>query len=216
MRRNDGHGNAEGSLAPGLGGDREAFGRIVISQRQAMLRAAGGCLRRRPALKGVYDEEDAVQGGVCALWADVRSGALPPIEDAAGLMRVFGRALACSVAAVAQREGARKRGGRGVRRRRRPGRAGGPTPRPEVRAAGPDELECLASSEPPPDAILMQAETLERLLAAVEPDQREAVDLRCDGLTIPEIRSRLGIPLRTLERALKRVREAWRAIGLMK
>jgi RNA polymerase sigma-70 factor (ECF subfamily) len=72
------------------------------------------------------------------------------------------------------------------------------------------------AAEPGPVEALGEAERRARVRAAVaglEPDLREAVQLRyAGGLTYPQIAERLEVPVSTVQGRLKRARQALRAV----
>lgn len=164
-------------------------------------------------LKAIYDEGDAAYGALGTLWTEIESGGLRSIEDVDGLMGMYEKALASWISAVADHEFAEKRGGPGIRCGRRAGLARRRTPHPQVRTISPDDLERLESDTPPPERALMQAETLEQLLALLNARQRELMGLRLEGLTIEQIHMRMGLSRRTIERSIQRVRDIWGASG---
>jgi len=83
-------------------------------------------------------------------------------------------------------------------------------------AASPDassqEWEALAREPTPPEAALL-AETVERLLAGLEPHQKQIVQLSLEGEPPAQIGVVVGVTQRTVQRVLRGVRqrlERWR------
>jgi len=175
-----------------------------------MVRLARRYQRRHPLLKRVYDVEDAVEGALAVLWADVESGKALGIEHPGGLWRVFTRALANWISAASRREAARKRGGSGIACA---GGAAGATS--HVSAASTDELDLLQSTAPEPQATVMEAEVVERLLGLLDSEQRAVVRLRVEGLCVPEVASSVGLSDRTVKRILSKIRDVWRRSALL-
>jgi len=178
---------ADDPLPPSPARDREALVALVNRHRPLMLRTARRYLRQRHVLKGLCDEEDAVEGALAVLWADVESGKPLGIDRPSGLWRVFTRALANWISAASQREAARKRGGSGIACA---GGAAGATS--NVSATSPDELDLLESTAPQPETTVMEAELVERLLGLLDSEQRAVVRLRVEGLSVPKSHRRWG------------------------
>jgi RNA polymerase sigma-70 factor (ECF subfamily) len=83
---------------------------------------------------------------------------------------------------------------------------------PPAEGSRPD-WEALAREPTPVEAAVL-GETVERLLADLEPRQQEIVRLSLEGETTAGISARLGVSERTVQRALNGVREClerWRA-----
>jgi len=201
---------ADDPLPPSPARDREALVALVNRHRPLMLRTARRYLRQRHVLKGLCDEEDAVEGALAVLWADVESGKPLGIDRPSGLWRVFTRALANWISAASQREAARKRGGSGIACA---GGAAGATS--NVSATSPDELDLLESTAPQPETTVMEAELVERLLGLLDSEQRAVVRLRVEGLSVPEVASSLGLSHRTVKRILSKIRDVWRTSALL-
>jgi RNA polymerase sigma-70 factor (ECF subfamily) len=74
---------------------------------------------------------------------------------------------------------------------------------------GPEEagpwLEALSREPTPPEAALLN-EAVEQLLAGLDEDERQIVELSLQGHTTQEISERLGQPERTVRRMRERVR----------
>jgi RNA polymerase sigma-70 factor (ECF subfamily) len=62
--------------------------------------------------------------------------------------------------------------------------------------------------EPMPEEAAMLAETLEAILAGVDPPERGIIELTLQGFTAAEIKERLGRAERTVRRVRERFREA--------
>jgi len=183
---------------------------LVNRRRPLMVRLARRYQRRHPLLNRVYDVEDAVEGALAVLWADVESGKALGIEQPGGLWRVFTRALANWISAASHREAARKRGGSGIACA---GGAAGATS--HISAASPDELDLVQATAPEPEATVMEAEVVERLLRLLDSKQRNVVELRVEGLSVPEVASSLGLSHRTVKRILSKIRDVWRTSALL-
>jgi RNA polymerase sigma-70 factor (ECF subfamily) len=63
------------------------------------------------------------------------------------------------------------------------------------------------AAEPTPLEAAMLAETVEQLMASLEPRQRQILSLSLQGLTVPEVSAQVGCTERTVYRALDRVKE---------
>ncbi len=196
-------------------GDRQAFVDLVNRQRPLMVRTARRCLCRHPALKGLYDEEDAVEGALSVLWADVESGNPLGIEEPGDPWRVFTRALVRWIWAASRRESARKRGGSGISPHSDASGLASATPRSLIHAISPDDLDHFESTTPLPELAVIQAEVAERLLGLLDSKQADVVRLRVDGLAIAEIGSFLAFSERTVNRLLEKIRCVWQTSGLL-
>jgi RNA polymerase sigma-70 factor (ECF subfamily) len=75
---------------------------------------------------------------------------------------------------------------------------------PEPEEAGP-WLEAISREPTPPEAVLLN-EAVEQLLAGLDEDERQIVELSLQGHTTQEISERLGQPERTVRRMRERVR----------
>ena len=64
----------------------------------------------------------------------------------------------------------------------------------------------LASADPTPSQAAVRAETLEQLMTALEPRDRQILGLRLQGYTVREISERVGYAERTVHRVLTHVR----------
>jgi RNA polymerase sigma-70 factor (ECF subfamily) len=64
-----------------------------------------------------------------------------------------------------------------------------------------------AGDDPTPSAVVMLAETVERLLKGLEPRDRRIVEDSLQGYSAPEIGDRVGCTERTVYRVLERVRK---------
>ena len=83
---------------------------------------------------------------------------------------------------------------------------------PPAEGSRPD-WEALAREPTPVEAAVL-GETVERLLADLEPRPRQIVQLSLEGEGTPQISARLGVSERTVQRVLNGVRdrlERWRA-----
>jgi len=94
--------------------DRESLGELVSRRRPLMVRSARHHLGRHPVLKGLYTEEDAGQGALSVLWADLESGKPLWFGRYSGLWLAFNRALVDWISSASRRESARRRGGSGI------------------------------------------------------------------------------------------------------
>jgi len=68
----------------------------------------------------------------------------------------------------------------------------------------------VAAADPTPSEAAILTETLERLMAGLEGDERDIVTLQLQGYTIPEISTRVRRSERTVCRVLERVRRRLR------
>jgi RNA polymerase sigma-70 factor (ECF subfamily) len=66
----------------------------------------------------------------------------------------------------------------------------------------------VADPEPTPDEAVVLAETVEQLMAALpDPAERQALQLRLQGYTVPEISDQVKLSERTVHRVLARVKQ---------
>jgi len=207
--------DTDAGLQRALHGDREALEVLLNRHRPLMLITARRYLRRYPALRGIHDPEDAVEGALAALWEQARSGELPTIEDRNDLCRVFRKSLSKWIAAAGKHESPRRRVGPGISRSTRVDRSALLSAPPHARVTNPEEPDLTDPTVPAPDLAAMAQERVERLLNLLDKRERDVVDLRVDEVTIEDIAARLKLSERTVNRILKKIRGMWTSSGLL-
>jgi DNA-directed RNA polymerase specialized sigma24 family protein len=159
------------------------FGRLV---RLARTRLAASF--RRAA-----DEEDVALSAFDSFCRAVAAGRFPQLHDRHDLWAVLVTLTERKANALADREGARKRGGGTVR--------------------GDSVLAHLnlAGREPTPEFAARVAEECERLLGRLDADPglRQIAQWKLEGYTNAEIAAKLGKSLPTVERKLALIRGLW-------
>lgn len=170
---------------------------------QALVREARKQLG--PNERRASDEEDvalAVFHELCQAVSDGRLGVDLRREDLTKLLRHFTRQETLDQRRYAQRA---KRGGGVVR---------GDSVfamRGDARKF-PAGFQSLPSPEPSPELLVQLDDQLQRLLASLEDDRLREVALSVlAGDSRPEIAEKLGLSLRSVERKVALIREAWRS-----
>jgi DNA-directed RNA polymerase specialized sigma24 family protein len=141
--------------------------------------------------RGPAGSEDVALSAFDSFCRGAEQGRFPRLADRHDLWQVLVLLTARKAIDVARRERAGKRGGG----------AAGP--------AGPF-LEDVVGPDPTPSFAAEVAEECRRLLdAQPHPDLREIALAKLEGYTNPEIASRLGKSVATVERKLNLIRRTW-------
>ena len=145
--------------------------------------------------RGGTDGEDVALSAFDSFVRAAEAGRFPRLEDRDDLWQVLLVITARKVADVHQAEGRQKRGGGQIVQ--------------SLAGAGSTEI-AIASAEPDPAEATMLAEQAERLLDLL-PDAklRQIAVWKLEGYANHEIAQRLGRSEPTVERKLRRIREAW-------
>ncbi len=191
-------------------GDAEALGKIFALYHEVMIKAATRLTRRYRA-RGVFIEaEDALSGTFVRLLADARDGRISSMRHATEFWKEFLDLLHEELLAVDRKDHALKRGG--------PGSApavftatGTIDELPSLlRRLGLDALTNMADDAPGPDDLALAKLEIEALLDHLNsPLMTEVVRMRLDQYSIKQISERVGMAIRTVERNLSAVREAY-------
>lgn len=162
------------------------FGRLVGLARRQL----GG----RPL--AVADEEDVALSAFDSFVRAAAAGRFPRLDDRDDLWQVLFVVTARKAADLLEAEGRLKRGG-------------GQVVRP-LAGAGSMDLP-MPSREPDPAEAAMLAEQLQQRLDSLgEPTLRQIAVWKLEGYTNREIADKLGRSEPTVERKLRRIREAWK------
>lgn len=158
-------------------------------------RKLGGTPRR------IADEEDVALNAFSALCAGAAEGRFEQLTDRDDLWRLMVAITAKEAVTQMRREGRSKRGGGQVR-----GESifGGPSD------TIPQGFDQFLLSQPTPDFLVMLEEEHRRLLAGLRDDKvRQVAIHRMEGYSNEEIAKKLAMSLRSVERKLKLIRDAW-------
>ncbi len=174
-------------------GDRDAaqplweryFDRLVRLARQ----------RLQGVRRAAADEEDVALSAFDSFCRAAERGRFPRLNDRDDLWRLLVVITARKAFDLARRQQALKHGGDRV-----------------VEGAG--ALAALPAPEPTPDFAALVAEECQRLLRKLGDERTRSVALlKMEGYDNEEIAGRLDCALRTVERKLARIREAWEGEG---
>jgi RNA polymerase sigma factor (sigma-70 family) len=179
--------------------DNEAARRLWERYFQRLVQVAGRKLRNAP--RRVADEEDIAVGVFDTLCRGAAAGRFTELHNRDDLWRLLVAIAGQKAVDQVRRQMARKRGGSAVRGDSVFVSAGEDTP------AG---FEQLMGKEPTPEFIALLEEERQRLFGLLREDtQRAIARLRLEGYANEDIAENLGISLRTVERKLNLIREAW-------
>ena len=146
------------------------------------------------------DEEDVAVSVFDTLCRGAAAGRFEQLKDRDDLWRLLVAITGQKAVDQIRRQVSQKRGGGGVRG-------------DSIFTAGGDEpqgFEQFLSDEPTPEFLLIVEEQQQRLLGMLGDDvQRQIAQLRLEGFSNEEIAAKLNISLRTVERKLGLIREAW-------
>lgn len=182
-------------------GDAEAVRQLWLRYSQSLVRVARqrlGAVSRTAA-----DEEDVALSAFWSLCEVAREGKLDEVcnrDDLWWMLLAITRRKAVS---QVRRETAQKRGG-------------WVQDLSLSQPGSPEGLQVpcyeLISDEPTPEYVAMLQEEYERLLGCLRDDLlRSVAMLRIEGHTLPEIATKLGLSLRSVERKLRLIRSTWAA-----
>ena len=178
-------------------GDDESARRIWERYFRRLVALSG---RKLPDhVKREFDEEDVALSAFNSLCVGVREGRFPDLDDRDDLWSLLVVIAARKVAHRMRDRAAQKRGGGGVR--------GESIFDAGISGAG---LRDVIGQEPSPEVALELAEESARLFGLLDdPTLRELAELKAEGSSNPEIATRLGCGLRTVERRLTLIRRIW-------
>jgi RNA polymerase sigma-70 factor (ECF subfamily) len=146
-------------------------------------------------LRHKVDPEDVVQSAYKSFFARYGDGKL----EAVSWNSLWGLLTLITLRKCAERVAYHRAERRDAARELSTPSGGGPS-----EEAGP-WLEALSREPTPPEAALLN-EAVEQLLAGLDEDERQIVELSLQGHTTQEISDRLGQPERTVRRMRERVR----------
>ncbi len=168
------------------------FGRLVRLAQARLSKAA----------RGRADEEDvalSVLDGVCR---GIAEGHFPRLDDREDLWRLLVTITARKASNLRRDESRQKRGG---------GRTVGEGALADLGddlAGSP--LDQIASAEPTPADAAMVVEEMDRLFGLLADDTlRRIARMKLEGYLNAEVRDRLGLSLRAVERKLDLIRKRW-------
>jgi DNA-directed RNA polymerase specialized sigma24 family protein len=150
------------------------------------------------------DEEDAALSAFASFVRGAEAGRFPALADRTGLWNLLVVITARKVAALKARQQRLRRGGGKVR-----GDSAflGPAGADEQDRQG---IENVIGDAPTPDFAAQVAEEYQLLLAGLEDDTLRSVAVwKLEGYTNEEIAGKLDCSVATVERKLRRIRNAW-------
>ncbi len=163
------------------------YGRLIgLAQK----RLAGTFLRGS-------DEEDVVQSAFASFCARLENGHFPQLQDRDDLWRLLVVITARKTISHIRRERAQKRGG--------------------LRSSDASEfretdIDAVIGDEPSPEFAMQTAETLRDLFDCLPMDSlRTLARTKMEGLTNEEVAQHLRCSVRTVERRLQLIRDAWQS-----
>ena len=161
--------------------------------------------RLSTAAKRVSDEEDVAVEASDHLFQASSSGRLPELSDRESLWRLLITMTTNRAKNVLRHQLRQKRGGGQVR-----DDSFADVTELGITPAGPNVFDNLMSQQPTPDAIVAINEQMSDWLARLPDDEHQQVALRrMEGFSNGEIAEELGLPLRTVERRVSRIRQEW-------
>jgi len=84
-----------------------------------------------------------------------------------------------------------------------------------IASISPDDFNLYESGLPAPEVHAIGQELTAILLGLTDTDHRTIASMPLDGNTIAGIAARLGLSLRTVNRRLEAIRDAWASSGLI-
>jgi DNA-directed RNA polymerase specialized sigma24 family protein len=147
----------------------------------------------------VADEEDAVLSAFNSFCWRAERGQFPDLNDRDSLWALLVAITARKVADLLRYSHREKRGG---------GRVQGDSAVAASDSGGPAGFDGLPDDGPSPDEAALLADEVERLLSRI-PDRalRQVATWKMEGYTNPEIATRMGCSLPTVERRLAIIRQ---------
>jgi DNA-directed RNA polymerase specialized sigma24 family protein len=181
-------------------GDEAAVREVWRAYYDRLVRLARARLRDAP--RRAADEEDAALSAFDSFCRGAALGRFPQLNTRDDLWRLLVMITARKAADLAQQEARQKRGGGRVRGDSAFHAAAGDRDRGWAEIAG---------NEPTPEFAAQAAEEYGRLLGLLGDELGTIAVWKMEGLTNPEIASRLDCALSTVERRLRIIRKTWLA-----
>ncbi len=148
-------------------------------------------------LRGAVDPEDVALSAFASFCVGAAAGRFPQLDDRHDLWRLLFTITVRHAADHARREGRQRRRGRRV-------------DVADLLGLPDADLDHLPGAEPDPAWAAAVADELRHLFALLPGDDlRRVAQDRLDGYTVPEIASRLGCSVRSVERKWQLVRQFW-------
>lgn len=161
--------------------------------------------RLSKAGRGLADGEDVALSTLESVCRGVSDGRFPQLDDREDLWRILVHVTGRKASNVRRDEARQKRGGG---RTVGEGDFGGAD-------TGRSPLDEFPDSEPTPEDAAMFVEECNRLLGLLPDDVlRQVARLKMEGYLNDEIRQRLGLSLKTVERKLALIRKRWEQEGV--
>jgi RNA polymerase sigma factor (sigma-70 family) len=185
-------------------GEQTAAGQLWERYFQRLVQLSSRKLRNAP--RRVADEEDVALSVFDSLCRGAAAGRFTELRTRDDLWRLLVAIAGQKAVDQIRRQTSQKRGGTAVR---------GDSVFGVADEGAPVGFEQMLSAEPTPEFVALMEEEQQRLFALLREDtQRDIARLRLEGYANEEIAQNLGISLRTVERKLTLIRDAWsREVG---
>jgi DNA-directed RNA polymerase specialized sigma24 family protein len=179
-------------------GDQAAAQRLWAAYSHRLVSLAR--FRLRAVHRGCADEEDVALSVFKSLLMRADRGQFPQLEDRDDLWQLLYVLTVRKAVDLSKHEHAKRRGGGAV------------CYLSDLEGA---ELEQAIGPEPTPEFASQVAEECQRLLEALGDDTLCRIALwKMEGYTNKEVANKLGVVDQTVERKLRRIREAWTERGM--
>ena len=198
-----------------LGGQNAAFDEVLRRHNGQMLRSASRLLRCMQMHDAAYEPEDAVANTLMMLHRCVASGKLGTIQASFEFWKLFYIYLRREIRTEYQRFKAAKRTRSGRawdawEMDRSYAAAGNDVPSGRGYQCRKDGLGRIYAGLPPPEDLVLAHLEIEEVLQSLEdPVLRTITELRLEDWTVQEMAQLLDVSMRTIERALSTIREAF-------
>ena len=182
--------------------EKEAFGEIAMRLRDQLRQFARKRLERNPELSAIYDEDDAWQSGVSAMWNGILAGNLAPPDGIGSFLRIARTIIGRRITAKARAERAAKRN---PNANAPPDWMTGP-----FHSLVPDDVNVFRLDESLREAQMIAEDTTMWLMSLLGPKLRHVAQERfLYGKSLEEISAKTGIPVRTVKIMIEDIRGIW-------
>jgi DNA-directed RNA polymerase specialized sigma24 family protein len=180
-------------------GDLAAVEKLWHRYKVRLTELAGTRLQRLP--KGITDEDDIAQSVFLSVYRGAMAGRFEDLKNRDELWWLLLALTKQKIANLARRETAKKRGG---------GRVQSGSFTSDTSLGGQLGFDLLIGDQPTPESLLILEEEHRRLLAILPDDRLRRIAVsRIEGYSVPEIASKLEVSVRSVERKLQLIRNAW-------